>query len=327
MRVFWPLKELDTRPVNVNLHAHQQRHVPASDSYASVCQRQMSHSATSCNSPFRDSRALCSHAGSARAGATTSSLLREQIGTYICSHKPAQGKARHGFSNTVPSRAQPPSTVACARTESCQRRVLTTTFLWTHWARRPNSACLLCGALTSGLFISAGCVPCRFSVHLASVPPIPNLSVLLSVWTWRVCGLGTLVASFPNLRICKSRGQLCCTRPITASHSLSRGSGLTASLLAGVGWLQCAMGSPLGAVESLAHVPARITTTGHSSSYTLLVNAHASNHKDPAVQIGFFATFLSTFAPPALIAVIREDLNMTGEDISTAGLSPRCFGA
>ena len=37
------------------------------------------------------------------------------------------------------------------------------------------------------------------------------------------------------------------------------------------------------------------------------------------MQIGFFATFLSTFAPPALIAVIRDDLNLTGEDISSAG--------
>ena len=37
------------------------------------------------------------------------------------------------------------------------------------------------------------------------------------------------------------------------------------------------------------------------------------------IQAGFFTAFLSTFAPAALISVVRDNIGLTGEDISNAG--------
>jgi NNP family nitrate/nitrite transporter-like MFS transporter len=40
--------------------------------------------------------------------------------------------------------------------------------------------------------------------------------------------------------------------------------------------------------------------------------------------ISFFATFVSTFGPAALLTVVREDLDMTRTDIGNAGIAAVC---
>lgn len=52
----------------------------------------------------------------------------------------------------------------------------------------------------------------------------------------------------------------------------------------------------------------------YSFSGVHMVSFHAS-------WLGFFTTFVSTFAPAALLPLIREDLNLTKPDLANAGIA------